>query len=172
MFNSYITVNDAATALSEVTSNIGNTLLPNVFSNAELPNVDCINEELFFLSMYVIDGLIKNSGDESWAANREALAKHYYSKCATTFGEDLSTFVAHFLERVSFYNAAMMDHVSVASLPDRDDRLVATAVLVGSFFAELCGQPEDAQYKLIGGSAFGTLNLTTERLFQSTLIAH
>jgi hypothetical protein len=167
----YITVNDAATALAAATHKVGSTLVPHVFCKVNLPNADKVNGKLFFLGMYIVDGLIKNAVDESWKANREELAKQYYMKWSTTLGEGLTSFAARFLERMTFYNAALSRHISIASLPNRDDRLVTTAVLVGALFAELCDHPEDTQYKLIGASAFNTFNLTTELLFQSMLIA-
>lgn len=171
MSATYITINDAAIAFAEATQNIATSLVPKVFSGVSLPNSQKVNEELFFLAVYVIDGLIKNPVNQSWADNCERIAKEYYSKCAALLGEDHWTFAARFLERASFYNAALMQHVAVANLPNHDDRITQIAILVGAFFADLCGQPEDAQHKLIGASAYSTLNLITERVFGSQLVA-
>src|SRR6266850_2292075 len=98
MFGTYITVDDAATAFAEATQNIATTVIPRVFSGVTLSNAERVNEELFFLAVYVIDGLIKNPVNESWAKNCEAIAKAYYSKCAAILGDDHWMFAARFLE--------------------------------------------------------------------------
>ena len=171
MFGTYLTVDDASTAFAEATQNISTTLVPEVFSSVMLANPDRVREELFYLAVYVLDGLIKNPANASWATNCEAIAKSYYSKCAAILGEDHWTFAARFLERAAFYNAAMAKHIEIASLPTRDDRIAKIAEHAGRLFAQLCGEPDDTNHALIGASACTTLNLTTERLFNSQLVA-
>jgi hypothetical protein len=171
MIGMYLTVDDASTAFAEATQNIATTLVPQVFSSVTLANPDLVSEELFYLAVYVLDGLIKNPVNASWATNCETIAKSYYSKCAAILGNDHWTFAANFLERASFYNAAMAKHIEIASLPNRDDRIAKIAELAGRLFAERCGAPDDTNHALIGASACTTLNLTTERFFSSQLVA-
>ncbi len=52
--------------LSEVTKDIRSNYLQRVFSDASLPDAEVVQEQLFFLAMYVIDGAIKNSTEKSW----------------------------------------------------------------------------------------------------------
>ena len=171
MIKNRITTTDAATALAQLTSNIGSTFLQSVFPEAAFPNAERVNQELLFLSMYIIDGLIKNPAQESWQKHREPLAKHYYSKCTILAGQHLDGFMTLFLERITFYNEALSKHISLANLKNRDDRLVAVGALAGKYFAEICGQPDDDRHKLIGAGAFTTINLSTEQLFfQSEII--
>lgn len=170
ILKSSITIEEATTALAELTDDIRTNYLQKVFPQARLPDPETVNEELLILTMYVIDGLIKNPVDESWRAHMESLAKGYYSRCAKLASKDVNALMVVFLDRVYVWNEFLLRHLSEVNLSCRDDRLVAIGSLAGQFFAELCAHADDDQYRMIGGGAFMTINLSTEKLFKSKLL--
>jgi hypothetical protein len=171
IFRSRITIEDATTALAEVTDDIRSNYVQKVFPEAVLPDRERVSEELLILTMYIIDGLLKNPVDGSWLIHKESLVKRYYSSCAKLANKNVNALMELFLTRVNLWNDFMLSHLSEVNLPSRDDRLVVIGSLAGRFFAELCGHAEEEVYKMIGGGAFMTINLSTERLFKSKLVA-
>ena len=177
MFGTRISVDDAIAALSNAVKDIQQNYLTKVDAfNTHLDECWAVQEELRYLAMYFIDGLIKHTQGCGWPGHRETLAKGFYAACyracASENIEDQDHFIMELFARQCFYNDGLSESIEYLSkIGDAQAKIVETTVIVSKLFAKQCGHPDNPYYATIGAGATTAIYLATERLFQSGLTA-